>query len=369
MQHTDQRWVGTGRTVYNNKGKPIKKYEPFFSSSHLYELEPEITDTGVTPVLFYDPVERVIATLHPNHTYEKVVFDPWRQATYDVNDTVTTNPRTDEDIRGYTDKYFAAQPADWQTWHEKRIGGEAGSEEQEAAAKAAVHSGTLTVAFFDTLGRPFLTAAHNKFRRGDETYEEEYITRVELDIEGNQRAVIDARDNVVMRYEYDMLGNRIYQDSMDAGERWLLNNAAGKLIRSWDSREHSFRTTYDELQRPTQLFVRRGNGVEALIERTVYGEAHPDAAALNLRGKAWQQYDGAGVVTYEAYDFKGNLLRSYRRLAQEYRSTVDWLPLRGLADIAAIVAAAETLLEAETFTTRTSSRRISWRRWMSGYVA
>ena len=39
-------------------------------------------------MLFYDPVERVVATLHPNHTWEKVVFDPWKQATYDVNDTV-----------------------------------------------------------------------------------------------------------------------------------------------------------------------------------------------------------------------------------------------------------------------------------------
>jgi len=27
------RWVGKGRTVYNNKGKPIKQYEPFFSST------------------------------------------------------------------------------------------------------------------------------------------------------------------------------------------------------------------------------------------------------------------------------------------------------------------------------------------------
>ena len=31
---------------------------------------------GVSPILFYDPAERVVATLHPNHTYEKVVFDP-----------------------------------------------------------------------------------------------------------------------------------------------------------------------------------------------------------------------------------------------------------------------------------------------------
>ena len=76
-----RRWVGTGRKVFNNKGKPIRQYEPYFSATHLYEEEREMTDTGVSPVLFYDPVERVVATLHPNHTYEKGVFDPWQQTT------------------------------------------------------------------------------------------------------------------------------------------------------------------------------------------------------------------------------------------------------------------------------------------------
>jgi hypothetical protein len=45
---------------------------------------------------------------------------------------------------------------------------------------------------------------------------------VVLDIEGNQRAVIDAKDRVVMRYDYDLLGSRIHQASMEAGERWML---------------------------------------------------------------------------------------------------------------------------------------------------
>ena len=29
------RWVGSGRVVFNNKGKPVKQYEPFFSATHL----------------------------------------------------------------------------------------------------------------------------------------------------------------------------------------------------------------------------------------------------------------------------------------------------------------------------------------------
>ena len=77
--------MGTGAKVYNNKGKPIRQYEPFFSADPRLRVS---NVWGVSRTLFYDPVERVVATLHPNHTYEKVVFDPWRQATYDVNDTV-----------------------------------------------------------------------------------------------------------------------------------------------------------------------------------------------------------------------------------------------------------------------------------------
>jgi Salmonella virulence plasmid 65kDa B protein/Insecticide toxin TcdB middle/C-terminal region/Insecticide toxin TcdB middle/N-terminal region len=82
------RWVGSGWTIFNNKGKLVRQYEPFFSQlapgqCHDFEFGVKV---GVSPVLFYDPLERVIATLHPNHTYGKVVFDPWRQTTYDVNE-------------------------------------------------------------------------------------------------------------------------------------------------------------------------------------------------------------------------------------------------------------------------------------------
>src|SRR6185436_14906429 len=28
------RWVGSGWTVFNNKGKPVRQYEPFFTDTH-----------------------------------------------------------------------------------------------------------------------------------------------------------------------------------------------------------------------------------------------------------------------------------------------------------------------------------------------
>ena len=198
-----------------------------------------------------------------------------------------------------------------------------------AARKAAIHADTPAVAHADSLGRTFLTVAHNKFKHSDTPpadppTEEFHRTRVIFDIEGNQREVIDAKDRVVMRYDYDMLGNRIHQASMEAGERWMLNDVAGKPLYAWDSRNHQFHTAYDPLRRPTDSFLREGAGAELLVGRTVYGETRPNPEANNLRGKVVQLFDQAGVVTSDDYDFKGNLLRSQRQLAQDYKTTLNW---------------------------------------------
>jgi len=321
------RWVGSGWTLFNNKGKPVRQYEPFFSATHRFEFARTV---GVSPILFYDPVERVMATLHPNHTYEKVVFDPWRQATWDVNDTVLqADPKNDPDVssffRGLPDAEYLP------TWHARRRGGAMGAQEQAAATQAAVHANTPTVAYFDTLGRTFLTVAHNRFERNGTSNEEKYSTRVNLNIEGNQRKVIDAKDRVVMRYDYDMLGNRIHQASMEAGERWMLNDVAGKPSYAWDSRGHTLRIMYDALRRPTEVFLREGTGAELRVQRTVYGETQANPDANNLRGKVYQVFDGAGIVTNNQYDFKGNLLHSSRQLAIDYKNTVDWSSIVPLA--------------------------------------
>src|SRR5262249_15530369 len=74
---TAPRWVGSGRTVFDNKGNPVKKYEPYFAPSPAYEDEPSIVMQGVTPILRYDPLSRLIRTDFPNGTFETVSFDAW----------------------------------------------------------------------------------------------------------------------------------------------------------------------------------------------------------------------------------------------------------------------------------------------------
>ena len=76
---TTNRWVGNGRTVFNNKGKVVRQYEPYFSTTHAYEAESALTQHGVSPVLYYDPVGRNIRTEMPDGTFTKVEFDPWQQ--------------------------------------------------------------------------------------------------------------------------------------------------------------------------------------------------------------------------------------------------------------------------------------------------
>lgn len=339
--HTDPRWVGNGWTIFNNKGKPVRKYEPFFSNTHDFEHK----EQGVYSTLFYDPIGRAVTTLHPNHTYEKVVFDPWRQKTWDVNDTVATNdtetgdPRTDTDIAGYVAGYFNKQPDTWQTWYQQRVSGAMGAQEMDAAQKAEKHANTPATAYLDALGRPFLTMTHNRFESNGVTVDETYSTRVLLDIEGNQLAVLDERkkpDNsleqrTVMRYDHHIMGpgddeekeasNLIHQASMEAGERWMLNDVAGKPIRSWDSRGFARRMTYDGLRRPTGLYVTE-NGAERLAEQTIYGEGQGDTR--NHRTRVYQVRDGAGMVTSVEYDFKGNLRESRRDLLP-YNQAADWM--------------------------------------------
>jgi RHS repeat-associated protein len=307
------RWAGTGWVILNNKGKPVRQYEPFFSATQRFEFA---RATGVSSVLFYDPVQRVIGTLQPNHTCKKVAFDPWHQETWDVNDLVLqADPGDDLDAGDFFRRLPEAEYLP--TWHEQRKDGALGPAEQDAAAKAAAHAATPTLAFFDTLGRPILTVADNGALG-------KHSTRVDLDSEGNARRVFDPRGRLIMRYDYDMLGNRIHIASMDAGRRWTLPDASGKPAYSWNSRGHRLRRTYDASQRPSEVFLQEDMGNERLIERTVYGEAQPNAEGDNLRGKVYQIFDAAGVVTNLAFDFKGNLHRSRRQPAADYRTLPDW---------------------------------------------
>ena len=330
------RWIGSGWTIFNNKGKPVRKYEPFYSAlpmlGHQFEFGVQV---GVSSILCYDSASRVVATVHPNQTYEKVVFDPWQQQSWDVNDNVlVADPTTDPDVGDF---FTRLVPADYMpTWYQQRSAGALGVQELAAATKAAAHANTPTTTYFDAMGRAILSVVDNAAAG-------KYSTRTELDIQGYQRSMTDALGREFITYEYDQLGTKLLQSSMEAGQRWMVHDVAGKTILSWDDRGHNRRATFDALRRPTAQYVLGTDPVnsdprtlpgEVCCEMTIYGEGQLHDQALNLRTRVYQSFDGSGIIVnmavnpattlQEAYDFKGNLLRSTIQFVTDPKALTNW---------------------------------------------
>ncbi|MEQ1572503.1 MAG: toxin TcdB middle/C-terminal domain-containing protein, partial [Myxococcota bacterium] len=89
------RFVGTGRTVRNNKGLPVQQYEPFFSPTSGYEDDDAVVATGVTSILAYDPVGRNTEVTLPDGHVQRWTYAPWSVSAYDEHDTDPTSPLHD----------------------------------------------------------------------------------------------------------------------------------------------------------------------------------------------------------------------------------------------------------------------------------
>jgi RHS repeat-associated protein len=307
------RWIGSGRTVLNNKGKTVKQFEPYFALSHRYEDMKELVETGVTPLLHYDPLGRLTRTEMPDATFTTSAFGAWRQIESDANDTTLDSAWYRRRIDRLIDAELIAEGKD-------------PAAEAAAAEKAGRHAATPEIRCFDVMGRTVLTVEHD--RDPDTGADRFHHTQFELDVEGNLCSVTDARGNVTARYRYDLLGNQIYRESPDSGRRWLLANVVGSPLRAWDERGHELRYAYDDpLHRPTHSRVGGGDGsapLDHVIDRWFYGEAEPDAQRRNARGRVVRRYDTGGLLETAAYDVHGRTTSIARRIAKDYRRVVNW---------------------------------------------
>ncbi len=331
LAQTDSRWVGSGRMVYDNKGNPVKAYEPFFDSSPDYVVEAELVEWGVTALTRRDPLGRVIRVDNPNGTLREVMFDPWQTATYDENDTVLES-----------------------AWYAARSGGALGAAELDAAQKAAVDNDTPATTDLDPLGRTFQSTADNGAAGS-------YTTVFEVDIDGNQLVVEDALGRAALIRTYDMTGAELYSSSIDAGERRVLLDAGGQPIQAWDSRGFLATMEYDALRRLTELFVAQADDPAArrLAEQMIYGETLGfgsgllEGPAKNLCGVPCRHYDEAGIASTEQRDFQGNTLSSARELLANtaFDRDVDWSQPQQLPETYTTAATYDALNRMLTSTT------------------
>jgi RHS repeat-associated protein len=317
------RWLGNGRTILNNKGNPVKQFESYFSVTHEFESEAALVETGVTPLLYYDPLGRCTHTELPDGTHMRVEFDPWRQQTFDPIDAVLDS-----------------------AWYAQRgspdpSGAEPSSPETRAAWLAARSADTPATVHLDSLGRIVYAVADNGSRGA-------YGTRSEVDLGGTTTRIFDAKGRQACEVQRNAAGALCRERSMEKGERLLLVDVTGNPLRIWDGADRAFRLEYDALRRATAMYSDTGAG-EVLVNFQAFGEVHPNAQDRNLRGRIYRIYDQAGEVELGRFDFKGNVLEQSRRFASTYDATIDWSPLAGAGSVAALDAAAAPLLEAETF--------------------
>ena len=319
------RWVGSGRTVLDNKGQPVKQYEPYFDSQAEYTDEDELVAFGVSAVLHYDPVGRLVRTDYPDGTYATVTYDGWTETHADGADNVAG-----------TD------------WYTERQALASTDPDHRASDLSYAHRDTPLVRLLDAQGRTFLLQEDN-----DDT--SPYETHFALDIAGHPLTLTDARGNATQTQVVDLLGRTLHTSSPDAGDTDVFLDVAGQPVKTWRSGGLVARTVYDALRRPVQHWVDEGSG-ERLAEAFVYGDAVDVAASRKALGRLFRTYDGAGLQEVTSYDAKGNPLGTERTFLDAVSAEVDWDVIDGDTTVAALDSSVSTagLLQSTSYTTSTT---------------
>jgi len=291
------RVIVSGWQVYNNKGLVIEKYEPFFDEDWAYQAPGE-EKKGQRVQMFYDPRGQVIRTLNPDGSEQRVLYGvpialntpdnfnptPWEAYTYDANDLAP--------LSTFNEMFLTNRAPIW-------------------------HHFTPASIEIDPLGRTIVAIERNRLEGGNI---EEYITRSKYDIRGNLTSVTDALGRLAFQYTYDLANRNLRTNSIDAGLTRSVLDAMGSPLESRDSKGALILTIYDKLNRPTQLWAKdQPEQAISLRQYLVYGEVLMLASALqrNLRGQLISHYDEAGLTTFQAYDFKGNLLEKTRQVISD----------------------------------------------------
>ncbi|MCZ8260625.1 MAG: SpvB/TcaC N-terminal domain-containing protein, partial [Beijerinckiaceae bacterium] len=321
------RWIGNGRTILDNKGNAIRRYQPYYSTSPDFETARDLVGTGAVSDALYDPVGRLIRLDLPDGRHERVEIRPWSLLSYDPIDTVLES-------RWYADRGSPA-PTD----------SEPADPERRAAWLSARNANTPAQTHLDALGRVVFSVADNGA---------EGLVTARFDYEAGNRITrsFDALDRLVASSSANLAGATVLSEGAERGERRVFSDAEGRDTHVWD-RSGLHRSTFDPMGRPVSGFHQPPSGPETRHTHAVYGDslAAPPAGA---RGRLLRLYDTAGVMTMAAFDWRGLPVRIERRLTANPETVPDWQVIGTATDPATISALVEPLLEAEVFVSTAS---------------
>lgn len=318
---TGERWQVSGKTVYNNKGKPTMEYLPYFSDNPYYETGREAVYEAIVPpptVTHYDPLERVIRVDTPKGFFTRSQYTPWQEIEWDEDDTVKESTYYIEFMKNYP-----ADPTERQ------------KDEKDALDKAAKFYDTPSVRILDNRGYTIRDIKDNQEQNP-------MIAFYRVDVQGRVLESVDPRlywsnlDLGTQYYNFKYLylmdeETPLYIDSVDAGINRTFNNIFNHPAVSWNAENFNTRMTYDTFQRPTRVEVVKIDSdgkviFDNVVETVTYGESlsKEEAQPYNLLGQSIRANDQAGIGEVSLYGLRGQALRTCRRLTKQYDGVIDW---------------------------------------------
>ncbi len=387
--NTAERWLVSGYTIYNNKGLPAEQYLPYFSATPEYENQRAVIAAGLVPppaITFYDALSRAVRSVTPKGFFSKAIYTPWENVTYDLNDTMPESPYYLAFMAAYPQQPTPVQQAEYNALQSalpcyntplrvlldnlgnpirsiacnlgaiasNAIPEEVASPQTPLQAWQALQAAgylsptpdTETAAWVTDVFQPYQPGFHAAFLEqfpDNGAKLEDYLaqscmtTLAVYNIQGQQVLSADARLFLKMvreekvyynfRYTYNIAGTPICTESADAGNAYALVNIFGNP--AWGSNSRAFNTTtsYDCLQRMTNVVVTGGDGTAPLnniTSVTVYGEAMENASSFNMNGKVWKQYDESGLTEIQRCSLAGLPLESALYLRPDYKADANW---------------------------------------------
>ncbi len=247
------QFIVSGQSEYNNRGLPVKKYLPRFTSNNLGVMDP--IDPGVpSSKTTYDAMGRVLYSTNPDGSFSSVTYDHGMTRVVDEN--------------GHMNKSYV-DAAGRLTKKEEYTG---------ADGRSADYAKTSFYTLYAT-------------------------TKYIYDAVGNLISVIDAKNNVTT-ISYDALGRKTGMVDPDMGTWAYQYDDNGNLIEQRDALNKKIQFSYDPLNR---LKVKTSIVSPTSLQQVFYGYDQANQAnALGRLNSVLYGNDSAGFT----YDELGREIQS-----------------------------------------------------------